>query len=135
MARSSSLCVIFAASFCVMALGQSPVRADDALTGDAAEGRKVFQICRNCHTVRPNKRDTFGPNLYQVIGREAGQVTGYEYSEGMSQAGWIWTPELINQFLTDPEAMVPGTKMILDPISDPNDRANVIAYLAKAGDR
>lgn len=103
--------------------------------GDAAAGRKVFTVCKNCHSVRQDQEGRFGPNLYQVVGRGAGSRPDYAYSDAMKAADWDWTPANIDRFLSDPKAMVPGTKMILPPITDAADRADVIAYLIRAGAR
>jgi cytochrome c len=103
--------------------------------GDAARGARVFQRCYSCHSVDPNETAQLqGPSLYGVIGRRAGSVPGFEYSDAMKAkgaAGLIWSADVLSRFIADPEALVPGTPMVvLPPLQDARDRADLIAYLA-----
>ena len=97
-------------------------------TGDATAGATVFARCRACH-VRDAGVNRLGPTLHDIVGREAGQVEGYRYSEANAQSGIIWTPDNLFQFLEDPRGFIPGTNMIFSGVSDPQDRADLIAYL------
>jgi len=108
----------------------SPARAD----GDSSAGRKVFKQCRNCHSVRAGKFGTFGSNLYQVIGHMAGTAPDYDYSPALAGAGFTWTPELLDRWLADPPAFLPGTEMEFI-LESAEERADVIAYLIAAGKR
>jgi cytochrome c len=103
--------------------------------GDAARGARVFQRCYSCHSVDPNETAQLqGPSLYGVIGRRAGSVPGFEYSDAMKAkgaAGLIWSADVLSRFIADPDALVPGTPMVvLPPLQDAQDRADLIAYLA-----
>jgi cytochrome c len=100
-----------------------------------ARGRKVFKACKNCHTVRAGKTGTFGPNLYQAVGRVAGAVPGYRYSDSFANAEFAWTPERIDEFVADPRGPYPDTKMAFKGLPDAAERANVIVYLIAAGER
>ena len=103
--------------------------------GDSSAGRKVFKkSCRKCHRVRDGKHNSFGPNLYGVIGREAGAVEQFDYSEALGGSGIIWTVETLDAWLADPRALVAEAAMKFK-LRKPEDRANVIAYLAAAGER
>ena len=64
----------------------APVMAE----GNSSKGRKVFKECRNCHSVKAGKYGTFGPNLYQIVGREAGTAAEHDYSPALKHAGFIW---------------------------------------------
>ena len=98
-------------------------------------GRKVFKVCKNCHSAKEGKTGTFGPNLYQVVGRVAGAVPGYPYSDSFANAEFAWTPERIDESLADPDGVYPDTKMAFKGLPDAADRADVIAYLIAAGER
>jgi cytochrome c len=102
--------------------------------GDSSAGRKNFKQCRNCHSARQGKTGTFGPNLYQVVGRIVGTGEGHNYSPALDAADFAWTPELLGRWLTDPQTFLPGAEIefLLD---DAEERANVIAYLIAAGKR
>ena len=97
--------------------------------GDAAAGAAVFKRCAICHSVDPGKKTAMGPNLSGVVGRKAG--TGeFNYSPAMKGSGIVWTPDTLDAFLLKPAATVKGTRMAFAGLPQPNDRANVIAYLA-----
>lgn len=99
--------------------------------GDAAEGEKVFKRCQACHVATADT-NRVGPYLHGVVGRKAGSVEGFNYSEGMKKAGadgLVWTPENLDKYLTDPKAEVPGNKMAFAGLKKPEEVANVIAYL------
>jgi len=108
-----------------------------AAEADAARGERVFQRCYACHSVDPNETAKLqGPSLFQVLGRPAAHVAGFDYSDAMKAkgaAGLIWTPEALDAFIADPEAFVPGTLMGLPPLRSEQDRADLVAYLARAG--
>jgi cytochrome c len=103
----------------------APARAD----GDPAAGKVVFAKCAICHTTDPAKKG-IGPTLFGVVGRKSASVEGFSYSEAMKKADKTWDPATLDAYLTNPKAMVPGTKMIFPGLPKAEDRANVIAYLA-----
>src|SRR3546814_3738134 len=85
-----------------------------ALPGDPARGRKVFFQCRTCHYPEKAYGNHNGPNLYGVFGRKAGTREGYErYSETMKNAGFVWTPKLLDFWLAHPDTFLPGSNMIV----------------------
>lgn len=100
-----------------------------AAQGDAARGKAVFARCMACHQTTAG-RNGLGPTMAGVVGRKAAAVPGYAYSPAMKGSGLTWTPPVLDQYLAKPMAKVPGTRMIFAGLSDPVDRANVIAYLA-----
>lgn len=97
-------------------------------TGDASSGAAVFAQCRACHVVDEGVNRT-GPSLHNVVGSEAGSVGGFNYSDAISQSGITWTPEKLFQYLENPRRITPGTRMAFRGLSDPQDRADIIAYL------
>ncbi len=101
-------------------------------TADLANGEAHFSLCRSCHTIIPGGADMTGPNLHGVFGRKAGTKPGYNYSDALKAAGVTWDAATLNQWLSGPQAMVPGTKMSFPGLKDPNDRRDVIGYLKVA---
>ena len=96
--------------------------------GDAAAGKTVFAKCAICHSTKPGKT-MIGPSLFGVVGRRSASVDGYSYSDAMKKADKTWDEATLDAYLTDPKAMVAGTKMVFAGLPKPEDRANVIAYL------
>ena len=101
--------------------------------GDAAAGERVFRKCQACHAVGEGAENKVGPVLNGVIGRTAGTLEGFAYSDAMVEAGQngeVWTEEELDAYLTNPRAAVPGTKMSFAGLRNEDERENVIAYLA-----
>lgn len=98
-------------------------------TGDAAKGEKDFAICKTCHAVEEGV-NKIGPSLHGVVGRSAGTVAGFSYTPANKNSGITWSKEKLFQYLENPQRVVPGTKMAFAGFSDPQKRADVIAYLA-----
>jgi cytochrome c len=111
------------------------VRAADVAEGDAARGERVFQRCYSCHSVDPDEvAQLQGPSLFRIMGRPAAALPGFDYSDAMKAkgaAGLVWSADTIDRFIADPESFVPGTLMGLPPLRDDQDRADLIAYLAR----
>lgn len=103
-----------------------------SLVGDAAKGEKIFGQCRACHSIAAGQ-NRVGPTLYGVVDRRAGTVPGYNYSKANKESGAIWTEDTLYRYLEDPRAFIPGTKMTFPGLKQAQDRADVIAYLRKAG--
>ncbi|CAM3037815.1 Cytochrome c domain-containing protein [Sphingomonas antarctica] len=99
-------------------------------TGDAAKGETDFITCKTCHAIEEGV-NKIGPSLHNVVGRKAGTVAGFTYSAANKGSGITWTPEKLFQYLEAPQRVVPGTKMTFAGFSDPQKRADVIAYLKK----
>lgn len=97
-------------------------------TGDADKGKGVFITCQTCHSIDAGV-NKIGPSLHAVVGRKAGSIAGFTYSNANKTSGITWTPEKLFQYLEDPQRVVPGTKMTFAGFSDPQKRADVIAYL------
>lgn len=102
--------------------------ATSAQAQDAAAGEKAFGKCKACHTVEAGK-NRVGPSLHGVVGRKAGAVEGFKYSDAMKNAGIEWTAENLHKYLADPKGFIPKNKMVFVGIKDETERANVIAYL------
>ncbi|MGF1549861.1 MAG: c-type cytochrome [Sphingomonadaceae bacterium] len=97
-------------------------------TGDPEAGEQVFAQCRTCHVLEPGE-NRIGPSLHDIVGREAGQVEGFDYTPANAQSGIVWSREKLFQYLEDPHRVIPGTKMAFAGLKDPQDRADIIAFL------
>jgi cytochrome c len=119
---------------CLIAAAVVVGLAAPAMAQDAAAGEKEFVICRACHQVGPGAKIAVGPVLNGVVGRKAGSFPGYSYSEANKESGITWTPEELDKYLTNPQAVVPHTKMIFPGLKDEQKRKNVIAFLEQFAD-
>jgi len=107
-----------------------PKAAAPAIAGDPVHGQTVFAQCKVCHSLDAGKNGV-GPSLRNIVGTKAAAVPGYTFSAAMQKSGLTWTPPTLSDFLTAPARKVPGTKMPFAGLSNPKDREDVIAYLAK----
>lgn len=104
----------------------------NGVKGDAVRGKELFMTssCPTCHSVTKDDELKVGPNLVGVVGRKAGTTKSLMGpSENLKKYGVVWSVETLDEFLANPSAKVPGTAMI-GVLSDPQQRADVIAYLA-----
>jgi cytochrome c len=108
--------------------------ANRLATADVAKGAQVFKKCGSCHVDVQGGPNGIGPNLYHVVGEAVGQgAGGYPFSDALKAVGGNWDWDKLDHWLTSPKAMAPGTKMTFAGLDDPQDRANVIAYLNTQG--
>jgi cytochrome c len=101
---------------------------------DAENGEQVFRQCRACHQVGDGARNLVGPQLNGIVGRKAGSVDGFNYSQANKDAGskgLVWTEEVLLKYLEKPQAFMPGTKMAYAGLRDADARKDLIAYLKK----
>lgn len=99
-------------------------------------GERAFSYCFSCHSVDPNETASLtGPSLIGVVGRPIGSLAGFEYTDALKTFGMgkVWTPELILQWVQNPKAMVPGTRMERPPGPRTDaERTALIDYLKKS---
>lgn len=98
-------------------------------TADLSNGEAKFAMCAACHSIAPGGPNMTGPHLHGVVGRKAGSVADYNYSDAIKTAGFTWDAAHLDTWITAPRAMFPGTKMTFVGLKDPKDRTDVIAYL------
>lgn len=96
--------------------------------GDPAKGKTVFSKCMACHNADKDQNKV-GPTLHGVIGRKAGSVAGFNYSDAMKNSGITWDDASLHEYLENPKGKVAGNKMAFPGLPKPDDRDNVIAYL------
>jgi len=118
-----------AASLAVLAaLASLPAFA----SGDADEGKKVFNQCKACHTVEKGGKNAVGPNLHGVFGRKAGAVSDFKYSDQVKKSGIVWSDETIGKYVADPKGYIPGNKMAYAGLKREKQIADLLAYLKDA---
>ena len=109
-------------------LATMPAQAQEATAGE-----RLFVKCKSCHQVGPDAKSTTGPQLNGLFGRQAGSVTGFKYSPAMQRAGFTWDDAAFAEFLRNPRAKVPGTKMMAGNVQNEAQVADLAAYLKQFG--
>ncbi len=102
-------------------------------TASADIAPAAFAQCSMCHKVAKDSGNGVGPNLHGVVGRKAGQLADYSYSEAMKASGVVWNEASLDKYLENPRGFVVGTKMSYGGQSDPAKRQEIIAWLKKNG--
>ena len=100
-----------------------------ALAQDAAAGEKIFAQCRACHQIGPTAKNAVGPVLNGLFGRKSGSVEGYNYSDANKNSGIVWDEPTFAEYIKDPKAKVPGTKMIYAGLKDEKRIQDLTAYI------
>ncbi|HZS81427.1 MAG TPA: cytochrome c family protein [Stellaceae bacterium] len=114
---------ILVALLCATISGPGHARADNL-------GEQVFKRnCALCHSTEPAK-NKIGPTLAGILGRKAGTVPNFVYSESNRTSGITWNAESLDQYLIDPRKFLPGTKMVFTGLRSADDRRALIEYLA-----
>jgi cytochrome c len=101
--------------------------------GDAAAGEQVFKQCLPCHSVGPDAKNKVGPVLNGLDGRKSGTVEGFSYSAANKDSGITWSEATFKDYIKDPRAKIPGTKMIFPGVKDEKAADNLWAYLKQFG--
>ena len=96
---------------------------------DVAAGQKVFNQCRACHLVGPAAKNGVGPELNGLFGRTSGSVAGYNYSDANKSSGITWDEAVFAEYMRNPKAKIPGTKMAFAGLKDEKQIADLTVYL------
>ncbi|MGL4445036.1 MAG: c-type cytochrome [Alsobacter sp.] len=107
--------------------------AGAAQAQDAAAGEKVFLKCRACHQTGETAKNAVGPVLNGLIGRKSGTVEGYNYSDANKNSGLTWDEVTFKEYIKNPKAKIPGTKMIFVGLPNDKEIEDVLAYLKQFG--
>lgn len=102
-------------------------------TADVAKGEAAFKKCAACHTIAQGGANGIGPNLWASMGKPHGHVPGFSYSDALKSIPGNWDFEGMDKWLANPKKYAPGTKMTFAGLSNPEERANLIAYLNAQG--
>ncbi len=117
--------VAISLTFTALLLGSQPSHA----AGDPKRGAGEFaQDCAVCHSAIAGK-NKMGPSLFAIVGRKAGCLADFVYSDAMKQSAIDWTPDKLDAFIANPKQVVPGNKMPFGGISEEKEREDIIAYL------
>jgi cytochrome c len=92
-------------------------------------GRRVFAQCRSCHTIDADAGNRVGPNLHGVFGREIGTMEGFNYSQPVQAANFMWDAAQLDHWLQNPQSFLPGNRMAFAGVRDETQRRDLIAYL------
>lgn len=107
-----------------LALGAQHAQAQ----GDVEAGKKTYNKCKSCHEIEAAKNKV-GPHLVGILGRTAGAVADFKYSDAMAKSGIVWNEETIAAYLKDPKDYVKGNKMTFVGLKSDEEITNLLAYL------
>jgi cytochrome c len=105
--------------------------AGTAVGQDVQAGEASFRKCQACHDVGPDAKNKIGPELNGLDSRKSGSVEGYSYTDANKNAGITWSDDTFKEYIKDPRAKMPGTKMIFPGIKEEKEPADLWAYLAQ----
>ena len=115
---------VFIAALAIAALA----KANHGYAQDAEHGKAVFKACAACHTTDHANR--VGPGLEGIVGRTAGTVPNFAYSEAMKKSGLVWDAKTLDAYLESPQKVVPGNRMPYTGLKNATDRTDLFTYLA-----
>jgi cytochrome c len=104
-----------------------------AAAQDAAAGENSFKKCLPCHAVGDNAKNKVGPILNGLEGRKSGTIESYSYTDANRNSGIVWNAETFKEYIRDPRARIPGTKMIFAGIKNEKEASDLWTYLAQFG--
>ena len=107
--------------------------AGEASAQDAAAGEKVFGVCKACHQIGETAKNNVGPQLNGIVGRKSGTVPGYNYTAANKDSGITWDEATFREYIKDPKAKIPGTKMIYAGLKDEQRTNDLFAFLKQFG--
>jgi cytochrome c len=105
--------------------------APAALAQDAEAGKATFNKCLACHSIGEDAKNKVGPQLNGIDGRKAGTAPDYNYSDANKNSGITWNEAAFKEYISDPKAKIPGTKMAFAGIKNETDANNLWAYISK----
>jgi cytochrome c len=127
--KMRSLAGMFAGVALVLAAGATAAQSQEtAARGDPKAGQEIYARCIACHSLA---HDRTGPRHCGLLGRRAGSVKGFGYSEAMTRSKIVWSAATLDRFLENPVKALPGTSMGYAGVTDPKERADLIAYLER----
>ncbi len=118
------------AALALAAVALAAIGAGAAAAQETANGEAIYSRCAACHALA---YDRTGPRHCGLIGRRAGSLPGFDYSEAMKRSRLTWDAKTLDRFLADPMKAVPGTSMGYAGVKDSKERADLIAWLREAG--
>ena len=113
----------------ILAAALIALPASAACAQDLAAGANVFKKCTVCHDVGETAKNKVGPQLNGLDGRHSGSAAGYNYSDANKRSGITWNEATFLEYIKDPKAKVPGTKMVFPGVKDETEARALWAYL------
>ena len=104
-----------------------------ALAQDVAAGKTSFNKCMACHAIGAGARNKVGPELNGLDGRKSGTAPDYSYSDANKNSGITWSKEQFLDYIKDPKAKIPGTKMAFAGIKNEKEAGDLWAYISQYG--
>ena len=120
-------------SAALLTLGLATAAASSASAQDIAAGERSWNKCRACHQIGEGAKNLVGPHLNGLLGRHTGAVEGYSYSAANKGADITWNEAIFAEYIKDPRAKIPGTKMIFAGIKNEKEIADLTAFLKQFG--
>ncbi|MET0906288.1 MAG: cytochrome c family protein [Bradyrhizobiaceae bacterium] len=120
-------------TFAVLALIATATASPVAFAQDVAAGKSSFNKCIACHAIGEGAKNKVGPELNGLNGRKSGTVAGYSYSEANKNSGITWDEATFKDYIKDPKAKIPGTKMAFAGIKKETEVNDLWAFLAQYG--
>ena len=117
----------------VAVLGLATTATQAVRAQDVAAGEQSFKKCLPCHAIGPGAKNKVGPELNGLDGRHSGTAPGYNYSPANKNSGITWNEATFKEYIKDPRAKIPGTKMIFAGIKNEKEVDNLWAYLKQFG--
>lgn len=115
--------------------GFSVAKVTEALAkANVENGKDIFKKCSSCHSADKGGKALQGPNLWGIVGRAKGAVTGFGYSEALKAKGGEWSYDHLAQFVNNPKGFLAGTKMVFAGLNAPADVADLLGYLRSLAD-
>jgi cytochrome c len=118
-------------TFCALTLVISLISASGALAQDAAAGKTSFNKCLACHAIGEGAKNKVGPELNGLDGRRSGTAEGYSYSDANKNSGITWNKQVFLEYIKEPNAKIPGTKMAFAGIKNEKEANDLWAYIAQ----
>lgn len=107
--------------------------AGTAVAGDITAGETSFKKCRACHSIGETAKNSVGPILNGLKGRKSGSVAGYNYSDANKNSGIVWDEGTFKEYIKDPKAKIPGTKMLFAGIKNEKEAEDLWSLLEQFG--
>lgn len=119
------------AAFALAAAGGAMAQSAGSAAGDPVRGKSVYARCAACHDLNTGAT-RLGPSLKGVVGRTSGTMPNFNYSQALKDKAVVWDATSLDAFLSGPSKYVPGNRMAFPPLANPQDRADLIAFLQQS---